>query len=161
VIVGGVLAFPMTRSLAQQYATACMSLLGLSNSGTSLTFANAANRKTLPALTLADGTGRPVTLADLHGKVVLLTFWAANCPACDTEMTWFREFEKEYGGKRLVFLNHQVTAGADPIADSFGGLDPIPTTLLIDKSGRIAVTHGGPCTKDEFDTAIRALLNER
>jgi hypothetical protein len=75
-------------------------------------------------------------------------------------MSWFREFEQEYGKRRLVFLNHQAPQSGDAIVDSFGGLNAIPTALLIDKSGRIAVTHGGFCSRGEFETAIRALLNE-
>ena len=77
-------------------------------------------------------------------------------------MSWFREFEQTYGQNNLVFLNHQVVRGqGDDVARMFGGLNAIPSTFLIDKSGRIAVTHEGFCTKSEFDTAIKSLLNER
>lgn len=156
-----VLAFPMTRSLAERYATACVSLLGyLSNSGSDPAYTNVDYRKPAPAFTLADSVGQPVTLADLRGKVVLLAFWTPNCAACETEMSWFREFEQEYGKHRFVFLNHQAAQTEDAIVESFGGLNAIPTALLIDKSGRIAVTHGGFCSRGEFETAIRALLNE-
>lgn len=155
-----VLAFPMTRSLAERYATACVSLFGhLSSYGTNPVYTNVDQRKPAPAFTLADSAGRSVTLPDLRGKVVLLAFWIPNCEACETEMSWFREFEQEYGN-RLVFLNHQVAQSGDAVADSFGGLSAIPTALLIDKSGRIAVTHGGFCSRGEFKTAIRALVNE-
>jgi thiol-disulfide isomerase/thioredoxin len=154
-------AFPMTRSLAERYATACVSLLGhLSNSGTNPAYTNVDQRKPAPVFTLADSAGRPVTLADLRGKVILLAFWTPNCEACETEMSWFREFEQQYGNHRLVFLNHQAAENGDAVVDSFGGLSAIPTALLIDKSGRIAVTHGGFCSRGEFETAIRALVNE-
>lgn len=157
-----VLVFPMTRSLAERYATACVSLLGhLSNSGTTPAYTNVDHRKPAPAFTLADSDGRPVTLTDLRGKVGLIAFWTPNCEACDTEMSWFREFEQEYGKQQLVFLNHQAAQSGDAIVDSFGGLNAIPTALLIDKFGRIAVTHGGFCSRGEFETAIRALVNER
>src|SRR6516162_7836787 len=160
-MVLAILAFPMTRSLAERYATACVSLLGhLSNSGSNPTYTNVDYRKPAPALTMADSAGGPVTLANLRGKVVVLAFWTPNCAACETEMSWFREFEQEYGKRRLVFLNHQAPQSGDAIVDSFGGLNAIPTALLIDKSGRIAVTHGGFCSRGEFETAIRALLNE-
>ena len=59
-----------------------------------------------------------------------------------------------------VFVDHQVVPGTDDIPQLFGGLDVIPTTVLIDRSGRIAVTHVGFCSKSEFDAAIKALLNE-
>jgi len=154
-------AFPMARALAERYATACMSLLGhLSNSVTNPAYTNVDYRKPAPAFTLPDSDGRQVTLADLRGKVVVLAFWSPNCTACETEMSWFREFEQEYGNHRLVYLNHQAAQSGDAVVDSFGGLSAIPTAFLIDKSGRIAVTHGGFCSRGEFQTAIRALVNE-
>ena len=160
-VVLAVSAFPMTRSLAERYATACLTLLGhLSNSRTNPAYTKVDYRKPAPAFTLPDSAGRSVTLADLRGKVVLLAFWTPNCAACETEMSWFREFEQEYGKHRLVFLNHQAAQSGDDVVDSFGGLNAIPTALLIDKSGCIAVIHGGFCSRGEFEAAIRALLNE-
>jgi len=161
VIILAVLVFPTTRSLAARYASACASLFsGLSNTGTNPAYSNLDYRKPAPAFDLVGTGGQHVTLADLRGKVVLLTFWTPNCNVCDIEMSWFKEFEQKYGTDRLVFLNHRIAQGADSVVDLFGGLDAIPTTLLIDKSGRIAVTHGGFCSWAEFDMGIRALLNE-
>jgi thiol-disulfide isomerase/thioredoxin len=155
------LAFPVTRGLADRYVSACVSLLrGLSGPATSPAYTNADYRKPAPSFTLTDNAGQSVTLAGLRGKVVLLAFWTPNCATCDIEMSWFREFEQQYGRDRLIFLNHRISPGMDSVVDLFGSLDAIPTTLLIDKSGRIAVTHGGFCSREEFDTGIRALLNE-
>jgi peroxiredoxin len=160
-VVLAVLSFPTTRSLAERYANACVSLIGhLSNRGTNPVYTNVDERKPAPPFTLADSAGGRITLADLRGKVVLLAFWTPNCETCDTEMSWFREFEQEYGKQRFVFLDHQAAQNGDAIAESFGGLNAIPTAFLIDKSGRIAVTHGGFCSRGEFETAIRALVNE-
>ena len=113
-----------------------------------------------PDFTLTDTPGTPIKLSDFRGKVVLLTFWTTDCAACNVEMPWFREFQQTYRERDLVFLSHQVVPGADDIPRLFGGLEAIPTTLLIDKLGRIAVTHVGLCSKGEYETAIKALLNE-
>jgi peroxiredoxin len=153
------LAFPVTRGLADRYVSACVSLLrGLS--GSSPAYTNADYRKPAPSFLLTDNAGQSVTLAGLRGKVVLVAFWTPNCATCDIEMSWFREFEQKYGKDRLIFLNHRISPGVDSAVDLFGSPEAIPTTLLIDKSGRIAVTHGGFCSREEFDTGIRALLNE-
>ena len=40
----------------------------------------------LPALTFADGDGKPVSLADFSGKIVLLNIWATWCVPCREEM---------------------------------------------------------------------------
>src|SRR5262245_22488790 len=158
------LLFPATRILAQRYVSACAKLLALgsfSDSAAYLAYKNADYRVPAPPVALTDVTGVPIKIRDLQGKVILLTFWTSNCATCDTEISWFREFQQTYASGGLIFLQHKVVRGRDDhVARLFGGLNAIPTTFLIDRSGRIAVTHGGFCTKGEFDTAIKALLNE-
>ena len=48
----------------------------------------------------------------------------------------------------------------DKISDVFGGLKAVPTTLIIDKYGRIAATHIGLCQKSDYEGDIKAVLNE-
>jgi peroxiredoxin len=42
----------------------------------------------------------------------------------------------------------------------YGHLRSVPTTLIIDKSGRIAVTHVGFCAKSEYEADVKAVLAE-
>jgi len=51
--------------------------------------------------------------------------------------------------------------GNDEVAGLFGGLDSIPLTLIIDRSGRIAAIHAGLCKKNEYESDINLVLNER
>jgi peroxiredoxin len=125
------------------YVSACAKLLALarfSDSAADLASKNADYRVPVPAVVLTDAAGVPIKIGDLRGKVVLLTFWTSNCAACDTEISWFREFQETYARRGLVFLDHHVVRGRDDdVARFFGGLNAIPTTFLIDRSGRIAV----------------------
>ena len=57
-------------------------------------------------------------------------------------------------------INYRVMAGADDVVRQYGRLRSIPTTLLIDTWGRIAVTHVGFCTKSEYEADTNALLAE-
>src|SRR5271170_1423049 len=61
-------------------------------------------RKPAPDFTLNDTQGRPVTLSEYKGKVVLLDFWATWCPGCQYEIPWYIEFGKKYKDKGLVVI---------------------------------------------------------
>jgi peroxiredoxin len=156
-----VIALPATRLLAAHYVSACVNLLGrLSGDTSNLTYTKIALRKPAPYVSLRNTDGTSVKLSDLRGKVVLLTFSKTNCGACDTEMQWFREFEKTYRQRDFVLFDHQVPDDGEEVLTLFGTGQAIPTTFLIDKSGKIAVTHIGLCTRHEYETAIQELLNE-
>jgi hypothetical protein len=50
--------------------------------------------------------------------------------------------------------------GDAAIARAYGGIEAVPMTLIIDKSGRIAATHIGIFKRDECEADIQAVLNE-
>jgi len=134
-----------------------------------------------PDFVLGDASGKPVRLSDFRGKVVLLNFWATWCVPCAAEIPWFIEFNKTHQDAGFVTLgvsldedgwdavkpymdqrkiNYRVMVGNDDIAQLYGA-NSLPTTFLIDKSGRIAATHVGLCSKSEYETDIQAVLNEK
>ncbi len=155
--------------------------------GSSRTLTNTAllepgNRRPAPDFMLTDANGRNVRLADARGKVVLLNFWATWCKPCGEETPWFVEMQKENQARGFTVLgvamdeggwgavkqfitakqvNYPVMLGNDRVAAAFGGLNELPLTLIIDREGRIAAIHAGLCRKDEYESDISALLNER
>ena len=60
----------------------------------------------LPALELVPltGDGRPVTLDDLKGKVVLVSFWATWCPPCRVELPRLASLRKEFASNNDFVL---------------------------------------------------------
>ena len=78
-----------------------------------------------------------------------------------------KPFAKERG------INYRLVLGNDQVADLYGsvigrymqppmsggGLDALPTTLLIDRGGNIAAVHIGLSGKNEFEDSIQELLN--
>jgi len=161
------------------FAHACGEFVRRSLSGGSATHASA-GRERLPfdATAMTDLEGRPLSLSDYRGKVVLVTYWTANCAQCLSEMLWFEEFERQY--RQRGFAVVAITGDAsDPAAVAralddkplgtrlrFGSTksplpNAMPTTVLLDRSGRVAVRHTGYCSKREFETDIQALLDER
>ena len=62
--------------------------------------------KPLPAFAESEwiGPNRPVPLDALHGKVVLLVFWAHWCGACEAEASVLEDLMKDLESKGLVVI---------------------------------------------------------
>ena len=57
-----------------------------------------------PALTLRDLDGRAHRLADYHGTVVLVNFWATWCAPCREEMPSIQQLKEKLAGRPFVVL---------------------------------------------------------
>jgi len=122
-----------------------------------------------------------VRLSAYKGKVVLLNFWATWCGPCKVEIPWFVEFEKTYSGRGFSVLgvsldedgwaavkpyieqknvNYRVVVGNGDTAKQFGGVESLPTTLLIDRDGKIAVVHVGLTSRSTYQDQIEQLLGK-
>ena len=168
-------------ALAGLLSLACLSIACSSTpSSVSAAVKPDKDRKPAPDFTLKDSNGASVKLADYKGKVVLLDFWATWCGPCKIEIPWFIEFEQTYKDKGFAVLgvsmdedgwtsvkpyiqarkmNYRVLLGNDVVGQLYGGVDSLPTTFLIDRTGRIAKVHIGLETgKDGFQNEIQSLL---
>lgn len=135
-------------------------------------------RKPAPDFTLVDAKGQSIKLSAQKGKVVLLDFWATWCGGCKTEIPWYVEFYNKYRSQGLAVIgvsmdeegmkvvkpflvqkqiDYPVVIGSDDLANKYQ-LTSMPMTLLIDRNGRIAVSHTGVVDKDKFESQIKALL---
>ncbi len=140
---------------------------------------SASDRKAAPGFTLKDADGQNVKLSDYRGKVVLLNFWATWCGPCQLEIPWFIDFQKQYKSQGLEVigvsmdddgwaaikpfvaahkLNYRILLGNDSVTQLYGGIDSLPTTFLIDRSGRIAKVHVGLAGRNEYLDEIKSLL---
>jgi peroxiredoxin len=139
------------------------------------------DRKTAPDFTLNDASGKPVRLSALQGKVVLLNFWATWCGGCQVEIPWFVQFQTTYKSRGLAVIgismdddgwksvkpyierkkvNYAIVIGNDELRKSYG-LGFMPMTLLIDRDGKIAVSHVGLVSKTGYQREIEAVLGEK
>jgi thiol-disulfide isomerase/thioredoxin len=130
--------------------------------------------------------GRKVSASDYDGKVLIVDFWATWCPPCRKEVPGFIKLQKEYGDKGLVVLGFSMdkdpetherwvkeqglnylsiyanTEEGQAVIEQFqkviGEISGIPTTLVIDRSGRIVYRHVGYAAPEDFEKVFKPLL---
>jgi cytochrome c biogenesis protein CcmG/thiol:disulfide interchange protein DsbE len=124
--------------------------------------------------------GATVRLSQLHGKPVLLNFWATWCTACEVEMPEFQRASERYGsqGMTVVAVNYHETNTAemriflkrlgarfpavyDPdgrIATAYGVAIGLPVSVFIDRSGKVAFIQVGQMSTTLLDNKARSIL---
>jgi thiol-disulfide isomerase/thioredoxin len=128
-------------------------------------------------LTSLDGSN--VKLSSLRGKAVLLNFWATYCGPCKVEMPWFVELQKEYGpqGFQIVGVamddastddiakfakdmgvNYPILLGKEAVGLSYGGVNVLPTTFFLDRSGKVIAREFGLQSRSVFVDHIKEAL---
>ena len=125
--------------------------------------------------------GQALSLADLRGKVVVLTFWATWCPPCRTEMALLEDLHNHLGPHLAVIavnvlepspvvreyvqaLGLTFAVLVDPrgeIQRAYGVIG-LPTTFLIARDGRAVARAIGPrdWAGSRSHELLRILLHE-
>jgi len=129
--------------------------------------------KPAPEISFTDADGHKLSLADFHGKVVLLNLWATWCGPCVEEMPSLDRLQAKLGGSRFVVLALSVDRQGLGVVKPFLSrtqiqnlatyLDPsggamrafavrgLPTTMVIDRDGKVAGRIEGMARWDSAD----------
>jgi len=130
-------------------------------------------RRPFPGFALETFVGDSLSLADLRGKVVLVTIWTSWCPACRTELPvldslpgtlshpdfaviGINEDLKEDAGRgfaRALGLRMPIPAGRGRLRESMG-YTGIPYTALLDREGRVILEYYGWPGRKAFDEVV-------
>lgn len=135
-----------------------------------------------PAFSLASRAGGQVSLAELKGQVVMINFWASWCGPCRQEFPALDQIYAKYKpmGFTLVAINVETekadaekflsaTPASFPIlfdpdnkVSGSYGVSAMPTTILVDRQGRVRWLHRAykPGDEAKYIEQIRAALRE-
>jgi cytochrome c biogenesis protein CcmG/thiol:disulfide interchange protein DsbE len=136
------------------------------------------NPDAAPEFKVAGLEGKPLSLADFHGKVVLLNFWATWCGPCRAEIPDLVELQKKYTDRLQIIglivddededaikkfvtefgINYPVAITPDEIRLQYGGVAALPTSFVIDAEGRVVQKHEGLRNPVLYEVEIRSLL---
>lgn len=125
---------------------------------------------------------KPISLADYHGKVVFLNFWATWCPPCQREMPEIQKLSEKYQNSEDIAILTVVMPGSQemdaagikkflkekgftmPVIFDDGRLSSsfqitsLPTTYMFDRDGNVYGSVVGQLSSDMMENIIDRTL---
>jgi thiol-disulfide isomerase/thioredoxin len=134
----------------------------------------------LMAASFKDLDGRPRSLGEFQGKVVVLNFWATWCAPCREEMPGFQRLQARWAdrGVRFVGLSSEDAGRVAAFARSLGITYPLwvggdevgelsrrlgnrlgvlPHTVVLDRSGGAMITRVGAYPEGDLEAELRGI----
>jgi thiol-disulfide isomerase/thioredoxin len=126
--------------------------------------------------------GKPISLDQYKGQVVMINFWASWCGPCRQEMPLLQQMYSKYKPMGFTMLGVNVEPDSK-LAAGFLEKTPVtfpilfdvksevsklyqvagmPSTAIVDRKGNLRWVHKGykPGDENEYQNQIRALLRE-
>ncbi len=142
----------------------------------------AAERDSLPQLSLPDLGGRRVPLRVRADEVTVLNFWATWCVPCLREIPELAALSEQWKAQHVRVVGIAIDSGDPADVTAFAAAHGmryalltapqrwarqhfavigLPVTLVVDRSGGIRHRLIGPQTREQFETAVRDALARR
>ncbi|MFF9817144.1 TlpA family protein disulfide reductase [Streptomyces sp. NPDC014006] len=149
--------------------------------------ADEGKRADAPDLSGETVDGKQLDVAAYRGKVVVINVWGSWCPPCRAEAPGFEKVYQELKGQGVQFVGINTRDTSTGPAQAFdkefgisypslydptgklmlrfkkGTLNPqsIPSTLVIDRKGKIAARTLQPLSEDKLRSMIKPVLAEK
>ena len=133
-----------------------------------------------PDIRLNDLAGKPVSLTDYRGQVILVNNWATWCPPCRQEMPILEEFFRDHQHQGFTVVAIDAGDPAEIVSDFVSQnklsfpvwIDPnnsalnsfrnnyLPSSYLIDDEGQVIMVWSGAVTRTSLEENITPLLRD-
>ncbi len=133
-----------------------------------------------PNVQLTDLDGKPVSLADYQGNVVLYNAWATWCPPCKEEMPTLQSYFDDYKDQGFVIIaieDGQPLEEVRSFVSDYGltfpvwpdpewrattafRIESLPTSFVIDRNGTVRLTWTGAISRAMLEEYVTPLLKE-
>jgi cytochrome c biogenesis protein CcmG, thiol:disulfide interchange protein DsbE len=138
-----------------------------------------------PPITLNTLDGKHISLADLRGKVVIVTFWATWCDPFRDELPLLSQYAQQHAKDGLVVLGFSLDTPdqldqvhsiahtlsfpvgllGDPHVPGYGRIWHLPVSFTIDRDGRLVddgwKDKNPQWTQAQLDKVVTPLLDAR
>jgi cytochrome c biogenesis protein CcmG/thiol:disulfide interchange protein DsbE len=138
-------------------------------------------RRQAPNMDLELMDGGRWRLREHRGQVVLINLWATWCGPCREETPGLIRLSREDGAKGLAVVGLSLDVGGrekvrafvrqfqvpypivfpEPMSQLADTVEAVPTTILVDRNGRVAKTYVGAVERAVFASDVDALLAEK
>ncbi len=136
---------------------------------------------------LTDTEAKPIAKADFAGKVLIVDVWGTWCPPCRAEIPHFVKLQKTYNEEGLVIvglnqenaaddeaavklvqdfrekneMNYRCALIGDDTLQQIPEFSGFPTTMFIDRTGKVRAKVVGLHDYEYLETIVRKLLAEK
>lgn len=166
----------------RQFGFAAVVLAGIGCMSPGVAAAAVTPAAVAPDFALRSSSGTNLRLSEQRGQVVMVNFWATWCGPCREELPQLNRLYEKYQAAGFTLLGVNVDSSSKDalgMAKRLGvqfpvlfdskketsrlyGLESMPWTVLIDRSGKVRYVHAGykPGFEKTYETQVRELLKE-
>ena len=126
--------------------------------------------------TFTTASGQSLSIRDLRGQVVVLTYWMRDCEACDVQVAmldYYYRQRRHLGLQVLAIPLEDLTArqlkqafkgkGVHPLIRIHGPFEPLnrlPTTYVVDRYGQVRFVESGLLGVERLNRMLVPLLRQ-